>query len=132
MKKLLIIASILGALGVIIGALGAHALKPHLSVQELSWIDKGVQYHFIHTIAIFICAILFKFFNSKQLIISGWLFSIGILFFSGSLYLLACRTILDITSWKWIGPITPIGGLCLIIGWILLMISMFGISNRDK
>ena len=121
MKKLLLAASILGMLGVIIGAMGAHALKPLLNQDQLSWIQKGVQYQFIHLIMIFICVILSKIYQQTIFLKAGWLFMTGIILFSGSLYLLATRDLIGLTYWKWLGPITPLGGLSFIAGWLLMI-----------
>lgn len=113
------IAAGAGALAVIIGAFGAHGLKPHLSEYQLNIFEKGVQYQLVHTLALFGVGLLEQLTN-KDLKWSGWLFAAGILFFSGSLYLLACRDLLPF-SVAWAGPITPLGGLCFIAGWLSLI-----------
>jgi uncharacterized membrane protein YgdD (TMEM256/DUF423 family) len=119
-----IIAASYGALAVILGAFGAHALKEKLDAYQLEIFNKGVQYQFYHVVALFAVVLLSTKISSKSLDFAGWFFTIGILFFSGSLYLLATRSLLGIESiTPIIGPITPIGGLCFIIGWILLAIS---------
>lgn len=119
-----IIAASYGALAVILGAFGAHALKEKLDAYQLEIFNKGVQYQFYHVAALFAVVLLSTKIQSKSLDFAGWFFTIGILFFSGSLYLLATRSLLGIDSiTPIIGPITPIGGLCFIIGWILLAIS---------
>ncbi len=119
-----IIAASYGALAVILGAFGAHALKEKLDAYQLEIFNKGVQYQFYHVVALFAVVLLSTKISSKSLDFAGWFFTIGILFFSGSLYLLATRSLLGIDSiTPIIGPITPIGGLCFIIGWILLAIS---------
>ena len=108
-------------LGVIIGAFGAHGLEKHLSSDQLSTFETGVRYQFYHALALILVAILnapLK--NSPLLRYTGWLFTIGIVFFSGSIYLLACREFLEITHWRWLGPVTPLGGTCFIIGWGML------------
>jgi len=118
-----IIAASYGALAVILGAFGAHALKEKLDAYQLEIFNKGVQYQFYHVVALFAVVLLSTKISSKSLDFAGWFFTIGILFFSGSLYLLATRSLLGIDSiTPIIGPITPIGGLCFIIGWILLSI----------
>ncbi len=119
-----IIAASYGALAVILGAFGAHALKEKLDAYQLEIFNKGVQYQFYHVAALFAVVLLSTKIQSKSLDFAGWFFTIGILFFSGSLYLLATRSLLGLDSiTSIIGPITPIGGLCFIIGWILLAIS---------
>lgn len=112
----------MGLSAVIIGAMGAHSLKPHLDSDQLSWISKGVFYQFVHTIMVFISIILFYLFKQKHYLHAGWAFVIGSLLFSGSLYLLATRGLIGLTSWKWLGPITPLGGLTMIMGWLLVLL----------
>lgn len=119
-----IIASVYGALAVILGAFGAHALKEKLDAYQLEIFNKGVQYQFYHVMALFAVVILSTKIQSKSLDFAGWFFTVGILFFSGSLYLLATRSLTSLDSITPIlGPITPLGGLCFIIGWVLLAVS---------
>jgi uncharacterized membrane protein YgdD (TMEM256/DUF423 family) len=118
-KQLIIIGALLAGLGVILGAFGAHALGDHLSTAQLKTYQTGIEYHFIHSLALCILAIASTHVSTKWQKIISYLFLAGIVFFSGSLYLLACRNLLHIESWKWIGPITPIGGLCFILAWFL-------------
>jgi uncharacterized membrane protein YgdD (TMEM256/DUF423 family) len=119
-----IIAAAYGALAVILGAFGAHALKEKLDVYQLEIFNKGVQYQFYHVVALFAVALLADKIQPKTLTFAGWFFTAGILFFSGSLYLLATRSLLGTDALTPIlGPITPLGGLCFIIGWILLLVS---------
>ena len=121
-KKFLIIAGIFGALGVILGAFGAHSLKSVLSEYQLSIFKTGIQYHFYHTFALLGLALFGKFSEYKYLKTAAWLFVIGILFFSGSLYLLACREVLNLNSLTPIlGPITPIGGMLFLFGWCCII-----------
>ena len=118
------IAALYGALAVILGAFGAHALKAKLDAYQLEIFNKGVQYQFFHVFALLAVAFLANRISSQSLVFAGWSFSLGILFFSGSLYLLATRQLLGIESFSAIlGPITPLGGLCFIMGWILLLLS---------
>ena len=86
--------------------------------------ETGVKYQMYHSLALILLGILFERFNSQTTIYSGYFFLAGMVFFCGSLYLLSTRSILGIESWKFLGPITPIGGLCFIIGWILLVFSV--------
>lgn len=119
-----IIAAAYGALAVILGAFGAHALKEKLDAYQLEIFNKGVQYQFYHVIALFAVVFLADKIQPKTLTFAGWFFTAGILFFSGSIYLLATRSILGTDALTPIlGPITPLGGLCFIIGWILLLVS---------
>ncbi len=103
------------ALAVIIGAFGAHGLKDVLTTEYSRGIyDKGNFYHFIHSFALMINGILSQIFNQIDLSISGYLFLIGIILFSFSLYVLA------ITDIKILGAITPFGGVCFIIAWLYI------------
>ena len=108
------IGSISGALAVMLGAFGAHGLKGKLSEKMLANYMTGVEYHFYHTFALLAVGLLAMHFQSRLLSASGWVFIIGIMIFSGSLYVLA------LTGITKLGAITPIGGLFFIIGWILL------------
>jgi uncharacterized membrane protein YgdD (TMEM256/DUF423 family) len=103
-------AAAAGALAVALGAFGAHGLKELLTQNGTAAIwEKAVFYHFIHAVMLFMLA-------QHQPLRAGpwWCFFSGIVFFSGSLYLLA------VTNIHWLGAITPVGGLCLIAGWIWL------------
>ena len=117
------IAGLSGALAVIIGAFGAHALKTKLSPEQLQTFETGVRYQMYHTFALIAVAFLFDKYNNGLLRYSGYLFTTGIVLFSGSLYLLATKSLFGIESWTWLGPITPLGGLCFITGWILFLIN---------
>jgi len=114
----LMIASLLGALAVAIGAFGAHALSSRLTERLLANYETGVRYHFYHTLALLAVAILLTQWPESGLAIwAGWLFIIGILIFSGSLYILA------LTGVTWLGAITPIGGAAFIAGWVCLFLA---------
>jgi uncharacterized membrane protein YgdD (TMEM256/DUF423 family) len=119
-KKILIAASLFGAVAVVLGAFGAHSLKSLVSADALSIWAKGVEYQFYHTFALLFLSQLKE---SKLTNLAYAFFSFGILFFSGSLYLLATRSVTEISFVNYIGPITPIGGLLFIIGWGLLFLS---------
>ena len=130
-EKMLRLAAIFGLTAVAIGAFGAHGLKSAFEARQLDTryllgiYEKGVQYQFYHTLAIGLVALLLQ--NrpeNKWLVRAGWLFVAGILMFSGSLYLLACRDLLSF-SVAWAGPVTPLGGLCFMAGWLLLLLSTF-------
>jgi len=125
MQKLLTIAGISGAMAVIIGAFGAHGLTPHLTDNQINTFEIASKYHFYHTLAILVIALFYPHANDKRRINrTAYAFVIGIILFSGSLYLLACKDILQLGSFtKIIGPITPIGGLAFILGWIMLILS---------
>lgn len=121
-------AAVLGALSVILGAFGAHALKQLIGDKNLQTFETGVRYQFYHVIALFITGILYKDFTNNYLQWAGRLFCLGILLFSGSLYLLSFIELIDMTGLKWVGAITPLGGVCFIIAWLLLAL---GISKKS-
>ncbi len=112
------IGALLGCATIIIGAFGAHGLKNILDEYSKSIFEKAILYQMFHTIAILLLGIIEKIVPNTNLYIPGLLFLLGIIIFSGSLYVLA------ITSIKWMGAITPIGGLLFIVGWIIVFIKM--------
>lgn len=124
-KYIFQITAILGALTVIIGAFGAHGLEGKLSVSQLNSFDTAVKYQFFHVLALVAVSILLKLYPQNSLNYSAIFFLVGIFLFSGSIYLLSCADIIGISSKKWIGPITPIGGLSFILGWIFLSLTKF-------
>ncbi|MEO7620824.1 MAG: DUF423 domain-containing protein [Chitinophagaceae bacterium] len=121
-------AGFLGALSVILGAFGAHALKQTISERYLAVFETAVRYQFYHVLALLAVGILFKDFSNNYLLWSGRLFCLGILIFSGSLYLLTFFEAIGQQGFKWLGAITPIGGICLVAGWILLAVGIAGKS----
>ena len=119
-KLFLLTGSLLGALSVMIGAFGAHGLKKMLEeTGRLETFETAVKYQFYHVFALIFLGILMIRFDHKLLNYSGYSFLIGIVIFSGSLYIL-CLT--NVSKW---GAITPIGGLFLIAGWILLFLGLW-------
>ena len=130
MAKLFIqLAAFSGALAVMIGAFGAHALKARLTPELLSVYETGVQYHFWHTLVLLAVGLLaLQLPDSRALIASGIAFIVGIILFSGSLYLLASTDIRHL-GFMPVGLITPCGGMSFIVGWLLLLISSFKISS---
>ncbi len=117
-KLFLIIGSITMALAVGLGAFGAHGLKEILTDEMLDIFETGVKYHFYHAIGLLVIALVAQLIpNSSLLQWSGWLMLAGIIIFSGSLY------VLSISGIRWMGAITPIGGLCFILAWILLTLA---------
>ncbi len=114
----LVIGAISGFLVVILGAFGAHGLKDILDEYGKSIYEKAVLYHMFHTMAILVLGLIEKIQPEMQLSLAGWAFLIGIILFSGSLYILA------VTGFKWMGMITPIGGVMFIIGWVMLLLKV--------
>lgn len=124
-KPFLFAAAIFGGLAVAIGAFGAHALKSMVSLTALVSFETGVRYQFYHVIALLAAGILYPSFPVKKMIWAGRLFIAGIILFSGSLYLL---TLLP-PEFKWVGAITPFGGVCFIIGWVLIALTVVNKKN---
>ena len=112
----LIAGSLFSMLSVVFGAFGAHYLKNTLNDYSLSVFQTGVLYQFFHSVGILVLVLLSKSIDNLNLDLSIWFFTLGIILFSGSLYLLA------ITGLKWLGAITPIGGMFFILGWMFLFL----------
>ena len=130
-KTFIRIGSLAALVAVILGAFAAHALKAHLTPENLETFQTGVRYQFYHAFAILIVGMLLYSRKTNLLRISGWLFTIGILFFSGSLYLLAVRETMNL-GLSWLGPITPLGGLLFISGWVCLFLSTYQDNQRGN
>lgn len=107
-------AALLGALGVALGAFGAHALRGRVPAELLAAWQTGVLYHLLHSVALLALG-LFASATGRNVLLPAALWSAGIVLFSGSLYLLAGA------GQRWAGPVTPLGGLCLIGGWLALL-----------
>ncbi len=123
-KFFLMLGGLMGVLSVAIGAFGAHALKSILEAnQRVDTFELASRYHFYHTGALLVLGILLKMYPSRWFIWSGYSFFIGILIFSGSLYLLS------LTGKTWLGAITPLGGLALIAAWVFMMLGISSMSN---
>lgn len=117
-------AGVAGALGVALGAFGAHALRGRLAPTDLAVFETAVRYQLIHTVALFGVGVWMGEKASRWL---GWaarLFVAGIAIFSGSLYLLV---LLDL---RWLGAVTPFGGVALIAGWLAIVAAALGASDR--
>ena len=114
----LAIGAISGCLVVILGAFGAHGLKNVFDEYEKSIYEKAVLYHMFHTMAILVVCLIEKIQPEIQLSVAGWVFILGIILFSGSLYTLS------VTGIKLLGMITPIGGVLFIIGWVILFLKV--------
>jgi uncharacterized membrane protein YgdD (TMEM256/DUF423 family) len=118
-KIILMIASVLLVLAVAIGAFGAHGLKSHLSDEMMQVYKTGVEYHFYHALGLLLVGLLAISIPSAFLNWSAICLTLGVVLFSGSLYLLA------ITGIKWLGAVTPLGGLSFIAGWVLLFLGIW-------
>jgi uncharacterized membrane protein YgdD (TMEM256/DUF423 family) len=113
----LILGSILGACGVALGAFGAHALKTRVDPSMLAVFETGVRYHQTHALAIVAVAWASERWPGFWSAMAGWSFAAGIAIFSGSLYVMV------LTGARWLGAVTPIGGLSLIAGWCALALA---------
>ncbi|MBI2268980.1 MAG: DUF423 domain-containing protein [Bacteroidetes bacterium] len=122
-NRFLIIAGISGALSVALGAMGAHALKAVIAPELLQTYEKAVQYQVYHTFGLIAVALLMQSNPAKFLRWSGNLFIAGIVLFSGSLYFLSTRSLIGIEGMRWVGAITPFGGLSFITGWLFFSFS---------
>ncbi len=127
-KKILIAATLFGASAIVLGAFGAHALKKVLTEMQLNTFEVGVRYQFYHALFLLFIAnnnhITSK---TKKIILN--LVLLGQLFFSGSIYLLSLQDILN-CNFKFLGPITPVGGCLLIAAWIVLLFAV--IKDKSK
>jgi uncharacterized membrane protein YgdD (TMEM256/DUF423 family) len=117
MKRWLTVGAITGAFGVAFAAFGEHALRPRLEPQMLRAFATGAQYQLMHALALCAAAFAGRGRAAKFADYAGWLFFVGILLFSGSLYVLALSGI------HVIGAITPVGGVALILGWVMLAVA---------
>lgn len=116
-RTFIFVGALAGFVGVALGAFGAHFLKPRLSTDMLAVFETGVRYHLIHAVAILATAGLMGRASGRLLTSAGWLFSGGIVLFSGSLYVLA------LTGISIFGAITPLGGLAFLAGWACLLMA---------
>lgn len=115
MKAFLVLGALFAFIGVAAGAFGAHALKSRLSPDHLAIFEVGVRYQMYHALALLIVGLVGSQFYFS---LAGWLFTAGIMIFSGSLYTLVLTSV---TAW---GAITPIGGVLLLAGWISLLVGL--------
>lgn len=133
-NKQIITISISGALAVALGALGAHFLKSKvesglITTDQLAGFDTAVKYQMYHTLAMLLLVVLNKQFQNKYF---DWAYSFffwGIILFSGSLYFLCTRNLFGAEWLKVLGPITPLGGVCFIVGWLCLIPAVL---KKDK
>jgi|TARA_B110000211_G_scaffold228993_1_gene286056 uncharacterized membrane protein YgdD (TMEM256/DUF423 family) len=120
LKIIFLFAAFAGALGVVLGAFGAHALRGSIEPRLMETFQTAVQYQLIHALALLLVSLTIGWLGqSLSFDISAYAFMAGIILFSGSLYGLV------LTDIRWLGPVTPLGGLCLIIGWLALLVGGF-------
>lgn len=120
-KTFLVIAALLGALSVTLGAFAAHGLKKIVPAETVATFETGVRYQFYHTFALLFVGLFLERMQSQWLTWAGYAFIIGIILFSGSLYLLTALKATSTVGLKGIGIITPFGGLFFIAGWLLML-----------
>jgi len=116
-RTFLLAGAIAGLVAVGFGAFGAHGLRGRLSPDMLAVFETGVRYHMYHALALLLVSAMMPRLGGWLVVASGWLFTAGIVLFSGSLYLLA------LTGVTILGAITPIGGLAFLVGWACLAIA---------
>lgn len=124
-RPALITGALCAAIAVILGAFAAHALKAVMDGLQLQTFETGVRYQMYHSFALLATGIIAGSYRSKAIRLAATFFSLGILCFSGSLYLLAFLSLNGIVGLSGIGIITPIGGLFFILGWLMLVAGLF-------
>lgn len=114
----LLVGAVLVGLAVALGAFAAHALRARLG-ERLATFQTGVQYQMLHGMALFALGVFARVQAGRDplLSVAAWLFLVGTVLFSASLYLLALRPA------RWLGPITPLGGLCFLAGWVAVIVA---------
>lgn len=124
-RQFVIVGALLLAVATGLGAWAAHGLERFLDAAAVGTFRTGVEYHFYHGLGILLIAALIQLMPGNRLLqISAWLLTAGIFAFSGSLYLLAFGTA------RFLGPVTPLGGLCFIAGWLCLVAAMLGKTGK--
>jgi uncharacterized membrane protein YgdD (TMEM256/DUF423 family) len=124
-KTFLSLGALFGGIAVALGAFGAHGLKRIVSTDVVSVFQTGVQYQMYHTLALLVVAIVYERLPNKWIKWCGYLFSFGILFFSGSLYVITALKADEKSVPAFIGAITPVGGLLFILGWLSFFVGLF-------
>ena len=126
-QKWIAAGAVSAALAVSIGAFGAHALKARLAADLLEIFETGVRYHFYHAIGGVLAGLVAeRRAGSGAGSLAGWSFLAGTLFFSGSLYLLA------VTGMRWLGAVTPLGGVAFVVGWVALARAAFAPQSVSR
>lgn len=128
-RKIILTGAFLGVLAIILGAFGAHALKAVLSPEQLTSFETGVRYQMYHAFFLFFVASRNEL-SLKALKVIYNLVLAGVLFFSGSIYLLTTKNVTSV-DFKIIGFVTPIGGLLLIFAWIVLFVTIFKKNSQN-
>jgi len=127
-KQIILTASFFGFVAVVLGAFGAHGLEGKISDYHIGTWKTANQYHFFHTLALLFLS-TFSRAKNASIRLSFLAFTLGIILFSGSLYLLSVRSLIGMEGWSWLGPITPVGGVCFMVGWSGLFVA--AVRNRS-
>ena len=125
-------AAILAMISVMLGAFGAHALKGHLSEQSLASFQTATTYMMSHAVALFIIGMMYRHYKTKKMVWSGNFFVMGIIMFSGSIYLRITLSYMGYDKLAIVNFITPIGGLMFILGWLMLFVSIPPREHHEK
>ncbi|MDH5517867.1 MAG: DUF423 domain-containing protein [Gammaproteobacteria bacterium] len=120
-RNLIMLGSLGGLLSIVLGAFGAHAVKAWLATDLMAVYQTAVSYQMYHSLGLILIGLIYHHHQSRLIKSAGWLMLSGMIIFSGSLYLLSLAGI------RWLGMITPVGGICLIIAWLFLLM---GISKK--
>lgn len=128
-KTLLQAVAVNALLAVLLGAMGAHALKPLVSDYQLQIFEKGVQYQFYHALGMGVAVLAFRLSHQKLFKRAAWMMQTGIILFSGSLYALALADLVPMPK-SIVGPITPIGGLFFAAAWVTFFIAATKLNNE--
>jgi uncharacterized membrane protein YgdD (TMEM256/DUF423 family) len=122
-KRFVVTGAVLGAIAVALGAFGAHGLKKIVPVETVQTFQTGVQYQMYHALALLLTGLLYEKCSARFVKTAGILFIIGVILFSGSLYLLTAGKVAETTAMDKAGMITPFGGLAFIGGWLFLFLA---------
>lgn len=131
MKELiLIMGGVYGTLAVILGAFGAHGLKKYLDGEQLKSFETGVKYQMYHALLLIIVGVIFPFVGFSQKLM-GWFLILGIFFFSFSIYGLVLSSARG-RKMTFLGPVTPLGGLLLVMAWILFTVNIASVAEHIR
>ncbi len=126
LNALMTFGALSAATSVVLGAFGAHALKGKLSISSQATFETAVHYQMTHSLGLLLVGVLMLVLGVKTpWLTAAWSFAVGIFLFSGSLYGLA------LLGWRWLGPVTPVGGALFIVGWLALAYGLLTAVSRD-
>ena len=126
LNALMTFGALSAATSIVLGAFGAHALKGKLSISSQATFETAVHYQMTHSLGLLLVGVLMIVLGVKTpWLTAAWSFTVGIFLFSGSLYGLA------LLGWRWLGPVTPVGGALFIVGWLALAYGLLTAVSRD-